>query len=522
MVSLTLSPHRFWALLGLAAVAGFAILIGRFWHPVFGFTGLFQFDGASEANCIREFKELPVYVHRDNGGYDGLYYAQIAQDPSLSHPELARATDNLPYRARRILPPAVAWLAGFGQPLGILHAYSVLNIVAWLALAWMTWSVFRVESVRGYIAWFGLLFSAGALASVRLSLTDLVALSFVCAAMLAFEKGALKGSLWWLVLGGLSRETTVLAVAGILRRPWFSLRNLALGLGVILPLAGWLVYVRWRVGPADAGWSNLTLPVAGLVEKWRVSLSDTVHLPDRLLAIATFCSVIGLTVQAAYFVVRWRVADAWWRLGAAYAGLLLCLGTAVWEGHPGAATRVLLPLNLAFNVLALRGKASYVWLIAGNLTVVSGLLAVRDVPIGGELAALGRPGGGVTVRVDAGWYGIESKGSRRWSWAGQSGRLVVRSWPASNGKVRVAFSTRALSERTVSVSSNGDALASFPVGLKLFRQEVVVSLVNGISVLEFTSSAPPEKESLAAGSRALGFALYDVELTWQGDQRASQ
>jgi hypothetical protein len=53
--------------------------------------------------------------------------------------------------------------------------------------------------------------------------------------------------------------------------------------------------------------------------------------------------------------------------------MMLCLGTAVWEGFPGAATRVLLPLNLAFNLLAHRVRAGLGWLLAGNLTVFAGL-----------------------------------------------------------------------------------------------------------------------------------------------------
>lgn len=48
-------------------------------------------------------------------------------------------------------------------------------------------------------------------------------------------------------------------------------------------------------------------------------------------------------------VHRWR--DPWWRVGIAYAGLMLVLGPAVWEGHPGAVTRILLPMTFAFNLL---------------------------------------------------------------------------------------------------------------------------------------------------------------------------
>ena len=38
-------------------------------------------------------------------------------------------------------------------------------------------------------------------------------------------------------------------------------------LALSFTLAAWLAYVRWRVGPADQGWSNFTLPGAGFVEE---------------------------------------------------------------------------------------------------------------------------------------------------------------------------------------------------------------------------------------------------------------
>ena len=108
----------------------FALLVARFWHPVYGFTAFFQLDGSNDDLKISAFREFPVYVHRGTGGYDGLYYAQIAQDPTLRNPELPRAMDNFAYRARRILPPALAWLAGLGRPAWVIEAYALLNVVA--------------------------------------------------------------------------------------------------------------------------------------------------------------------------------------------------------------------------------------------------------------------------------------------------------------------------------------------------------------------------------------------------------
>ena len=73
-------PLRCAALLAVALLLG---LVARFWHPVYGLTALIQLDASNDEVKISAFRAQPVYVHRDTGGYDGLYYAQIAYDPIL-------------------------------------------------------------------------------------------------------------------------------------------------------------------------------------------------------------------------------------------------------------------------------------------------------------------------------------------------------------------------------------------------------------------------------------------------------
>ncbi len=214
------SRPRLVGLAGLMAVALFLFLVARFWHPVYGFSVFFQLDASNDELKITAFRELPVYVHRDTGPYDGLYYAQIAQDPTLRDPELPRAMDNLSYRARRILPSALAWILGAGQPAWIVHAYSLINVMAWLALALLLWRLLAVRDARSGFAWAGVMFSAGALSSVRLALTDLPALTLIAAALLAEERGRRRLATALLATSGLARETSLLAFAGMDTRPW--------------------------------------------------------------------------------------------------------------------------------------------------------------------------------------------------------------------------------------------------------------------------------------------------------------
>src|SRR5262249_2291390 len=128
------------------------------------------------------------------------------------------------------------------------------------------------------------------------------------------------------------------------------------------------------------------------------------------------------TAQAIFFAVRWRPGDTWWRLGATYAALMMFLATPVWEGFPGAASRVLLPMLLAFNLTVPRGRAWLALLIAGNLSVVA---AYKEFTPPREFFALqGAPDAVAALRVEriGGWHGIENTATGSWRWSkGEAG-----------------------------------------------------------------------------------------------------
>jgi hypothetical protein len=510
----TSRSRRLVRLAGLVAVAGFLALVIRFWHPVYGFTVFYQLDAPNDDLKITAFRELPVYVHRDTGGYDGLYYAQIAHDPTLRDPELPRAMDNFAYRARRILPPALAWLLGAGRPAWIIHTYALLNLAVWLALAGILWRLLAVRDARTWLAWAGVLFSAGALSSVRLALTDLTALTMIAGAVLAAERARPRLAAAALAFAGLARETSLLVAAGLVEAPWFSRRNLWRLFVVAVPLALWLGYVRWRVGPADAGWANFTWPGAGLVEKWQANFAALATVADRPLAWTTGLATLALTVQAAFFFIRPRFGDRWWRIGTAHFVMLLFLGTAVWEGYPGAATRVLLPLNLAFNVVVCRSRAALAWLILGNLTVFAGLLALRDVPQDpSELVAQRLGSGTAIVRFGPDWFGREQDRKHVWLWTASRGTLRLEARPAARTALRLEFALRSLTPRTVILKQDGREVWRGDTTASLTRHSVNLPASAAVdSMLEFSSSAPAVPESPAAGARELSFALYDLRL----------
>lgn len=506
-------PVAWWRWAGAAAVLLFLGLVLRFWQPVFGFTDLFQLDASNDALKLEAFRDFPVFVYRDTGGYDGLYYAQLSLDPSLRDPELPRAMDNFAYRARRILPSAIAWLVGLGQARWIIVAYSLLNIAAWLTLAWLLWRILEVRDGKGWLAWAGVMFSAGALHSVRLSLTDLPALVLVTAAIGAAERMQKRTALVCIAAAGLARETSLLGIAGLVKRPWLSVKNAVRFALAVLPLLAWIGYVRWRAGPADQGWGNLDWPLTGFVKKWHDSIAALFRMSDFILGATTLLALIGLTVQAIYLLVRRQPENRWWRMGAAYVALLCLLGTAVWEGFPGAATRVLLPLTIAFNVLARSSRGSIVWLMAGNLGVFAGLAALRGVPSDpSEIADISSGRSACIVDEGSGWYDREQTSAHHWIWTSHVGTLSVESWPPSRSSLRFIFALRSLHPCVVRLCENGREIWETDVGLKRQQYAVPFTVTGGRAEFEFSTDAPPQRESAAPNARQLAFALYDLRL----------
>jgi hypothetical protein len=500
-------------LAALLLVAGFLLLVARFWDPVYGFTRFIQLDASNDDIKLEALRTHPVYVYRDTGGYDGLFYVQIAHDPSISDPQLRVAMTDLNYRARRILLPAVAWLAAAGRPTWIAPVYAALNPVVWLAFAWLLWRLLRVDGGRALLAWAGVLFSAGALASVRFALTDLSALLLVALGLSAAERNRPRTGAGWLAAAGLSRETSLLALGGTLSRPWFSRRNLGLGLLAAGPLLLWLIYLRWRLGPAAAGWANFSAPFSGWIGKIGSALTAVIHPGpgEALPAWANLAALLALTAQALFFLRRVRRDDVWWRAGAGYGILLLCLGPAVWAGFPGAATRVLLPLTLAFNVLAVRTRAGVAWLVIGNLTVFSGLLMLRDVHHDiHELAAARTGGVAVVARTDDGWYGVERSSRHTWAWSRGRGEIFFETWPRENRDLRIDFSLRSLRPVTVTVVQGAAVRWQGSVGPALTPATAVVAVGPGAPPLRVFTDDAPAAEAPAAGARTLAFSIYDL------------
>ena len=508
-----------WIAAGLVAVAAFLVLAGRFWHPYYGFTKFVQLDEADARIGIAEVRENPVFVYEGFNGYDGAAYTQIAFHPLLDSPELKTAVGNVPYRARRILGSALAWLLAGGNPVRIANLYAELNIAVWLVLAIVLWRLLPVDDARSWVAWAGVMFSAGALHSVRLALTDLLAATLAAAAVGLGERGRAGSSLGVLAAAGLARETALAAVVGLWRgpwlgsRPWFS--NTIRAVVVAVPLVLWLAYIRWKVGPADQGFGNFTWPVVAWMEKWGATFGDYGRHPNfRWLNTTTLLALVALTAQAIFFLRRRRIGSAWWRVGATGVAMMALLGTSVWEGHPGAATRVLLPMGVAFAVLAVRERASWGWLMAGGLTVFSGVQALWHVPADPrELGAGSFSSGAYVAKLGDGWHCVERHRRAMWAWSAKEGSLSVEVAPSASGPLQVRLKMRAISARELNVRQNGAVVWRGTVNAQTQWIEMSATPQDRRKIsLTLSSDTPPTRENDHPDARALGFAVYGVEV----------
>ncbi|HET9268370.1 MAG TPA: glycosyltransferase 87 family protein [Vicinamibacterales bacterium] len=371
---------RVWMVAYGLVIAAVLAAVGRYYHPAYGFTALIEFPAAGHSYELPAVQNAPHYDHPDSGGYDGQFYAQMAVEPTLRNAAIDRALDDPPYRAHRMLFSWIAYAAGFGRPAAILQAAALENVVVWLVLAGLLWSWIPPESGRAFLLWAGTLLAHGTLMSVRYALPDGLSLLLIALAVLAMECGRplIAGAV--LGLATLARETAILAgvmFIPLVGRPrgWFQMARA--GALAVLPCAVWLDYLRsiYR-GRTLAGGGHITAPFSGLASEvtsvWRqVSDGFTAALRDDVLALAAF---LTQAIWIVWRLTRRRETPAWAIVAAAFLVLALLAHPVVWQGAPGAYTRVAMPLTMGVNVLLARDpRASWWWIVLANLGVVPGV-----------------------------------------------------------------------------------------------------------------------------------------------------
>ena len=511
------------ALVACALLFGWAV--AQFYEPPYGFTSLISIGDMLNSTKVTALRQVPHYVYEKSAGYDGAYYVQLALYPTLDNPELKKAIDNLPYRARRILFCWVEWLLGLGQPAWIVQAHALLNVLCWFVLAVVLLRWFPPTDGTNFLRWFGVMFSHGLCMSVRHSLVDGPSLLLVAVAIALVEKGRRGPGTAVLALAGLGRETSLLAVAGfaptdpnvssapVWRRPQAWIRLAVTAVVVALPLLAWTAALFWKLGPADdpAGVGNFGLPLAGLAEKWGTVVARSSASGHSPLDWATLAVTLALTVQWLFFVLRWRPAETWWRVGAAFAVLMTFLSTPVWEGFPGAGTRVLLPMTLAFNLVVPRGRRWLPVLLAGNLTVLAAWFEFNPPPRD-FVHVVGEGGANVAVQIGpaTGWSGSENHDKDRWRWSSGEATLRIRNDAGTPVILVVQGRIAAVDNRHVRAFAGEAMVWSGAVGEKPANLQFGCVVPAGESALRFSSDRPGRH--VGQDPRLLAFSVYNLEI----------
>ena len=363
----------------------FAASVARFYHPGLGFTALLGLPARPDSKTPA-LAAIPHYEYPAWASYDGQYYVQRAFDPLIRDPAVDRVMDLAPFRARRILFSWTAFVLGLGRPAWIVNVYALQNVACWMALALLLARWMPVSSVRGVACWTACLFSHGLLWSVRFSLLDGPSLLLTCGAVAAAERGRPLLSAAIAGISALGRETNLLAaVAQPLPSDRRALWRLPAALALaLLPLLIWYDYLRsiYRSNTL-AGTSQLVWPGAGLAETWGRHIADAARSGLLSTNVFLLCLLLSLAVQAVYLAARRAYPVPWWRVGAAYAVLLLLLDPVLANPLTGAITRVLLPMTVAFNVLIAREERParfWTWCVAGNLHVLPAFTVMPLAP----------------------------------------------------------------------------------------------------------------------------------------------
>ncbi len=444
-----------------ATVAVFLWVCAQFYLPGKGFTYLVMFGEKENPRYIPQLRALNHYELPASPGYDAQYYAQIAMQPRLSDPALKQGVDNLAYRARRILFCWTAYGLALGNPARAMHLYAVQNIACWLLLAGLLLRWFPAVNWGNFFRWFGVLFSFGLCYSVRGSLVDGPSLLLIATGLALAESGRP----WWsaVVLGvsGLGKETNLLAGAALARpaentwRGWLAAAGR--GLVMLLPLALWLLVLwRWIGEIGYTGERNFAAPFTAFAAKWHETLVLVLANKSDPFARLSLLMMVALTVQFLFFALRPRWRDPWWRVAAAYSVLMIFLGEAVWEGYPGAACRVLLPMTLAFNILVPRGWKWWAVLVLGNLTLFAAYEPLRapaheSYRVEGPRALRMAEGSGRTVEAtfDGNWFPPERSRLEFWRWSSGSATVTLHNPQPFALLATVSFSVRCNDTRKV-------------------------------------------------------------------------
>jgi hypothetical protein len=263
----------------------------------------------------------------------------------------------------------------------VLQAYALVNVACWIGLALLLLRWLPAGQLRAVFAWIACMLSDGLLSSMRQSLPDGPSMLLLALGVAAAEQQRRNAAAGLLGLAGLARETNLLG-AVILIPDRLTMGEVARFAGrlaiAVAPLLLWVGYLWYRgMPPDDRGHRNFAPVFSEFIDKWVTTVA--ILRADGWDSFARFSLValIGLTTQLAVLLWQRDWRNLWWRMGIAYAALMVVLGPAVWEGQPGAVTRVAVPMAIAFNILVVKSRWFWPLWLLGNAGIIHGVDFMR-------------------------------------------------------------------------------------------------------------------------------------------------
>lgn len=271
---------------------------------------------------------LPAaYVFPQTSGYDGQFYRIAAHDPWLRTSRWRNA-DNPEYRYRRILVPALAWLAAGGRSEWIDAAYIGVLLVSLFVGAFFLGLWLAREGLPA-AAGAVFLFLPGTLISLDRMLPDIALYALLAALLLACRDRLTPAAALTLALAPLVRDLGFLAIAAaaayfLTLRRW---RDMALAALCGLPAAAWYLWLHVTITASDAA-ARAAVSAPQVVPKWAL-VQPVYGLILRMLQPLPYPD-LGPALALAT-----RALDL-----MAWAGMALAVGLAVygwrkWSGSPG-------------------------------------------------------------------------------------------------------------------------------------------------------------------------------------------
>jgi hypothetical protein len=287
----------------LAALAWHLVLLAGYLAP---FGGDLSALVCVEQGRIGRAPYEAIGVGFISDGFDGQMYYALARDPWHVH---GPPVDLPVYRHARILYPALAWLlSGGGNPVRLLWALPLINILAAAGLAWLG---ARLALHYGRTAWWGFLLpvvmNVGMLTMRDLTdpLAALAGCGLLAAWLLRWRPAVVFA---WAVAAVLCREQNaaivlIVALAAMSHRHW----RHAAGAVAALPIhAVWVLTLHTAYGAWPVASETVAAPLTGVLGHWKLLSAslNTRYLVLHAAGLMTLGVQFVLSLAVCFFPVN--------------------------------------------------------------------------------------------------------------------------------------------------------------------------------------------------------------------------